>query len=186
MLGYDAFVASFLHLCYLNRDSDDAAIAMEDFVIASGVLILCALILIGLLIAMIATVYTWKKGLSRQKTTVQPFFVDLAASQAQQYPPPVYAERKSDHIFVCTAFSQCPLGGCPAEWRGPLLWPVVAMRLWAIVDATGENRPACRKGLSPVYSQLSCYQFPDPQRDEHLGWVIGRPQRESNPRPREW
>uniref|UniRef100_A0A914XCR5 Cytochrome P450 n=1 Tax=Plectus sambesii TaxID=2011161 RepID=A0A914XCR5_9BILA len=49
------------------------------------------------------------------------------------------------------------------------------MRFWAMVDATGENRPACREGLSPVYSQLSCYQFPDPQRDEHLGWVMGRP-----------
>uniref|UniRef100_A0A914XK08 Uncharacterized protein n=1 Tax=Plectus sambesii TaxID=2011161 RepID=A0A914XK08_9BILA len=83
-------------------------------------------------------------------------------------------------------YSQCPLGGYPAEWRVPLVWPVVAMRLWAIVDATGENRPACRKGLSPIYSQLSCYQFPDPQRDEHLGWVIGRPQRGSNPRPRDW
>uniref|UniRef100_A0A914WT49 Uncharacterized protein n=1 Tax=Plectus sambesii TaxID=2011161 RepID=A0A914WT49_9BILA len=40
-----------------------------------------------------------------------------------------------------------------------------------MVDATGKNRPACREGLSPVYSQHSCYQFPDPQRDEHLGWL---------------
>uniref|UniRef100_A0A914UV40 Receptor ligand binding region domain-containing protein n=1 Tax=Plectus sambesii TaxID=2011161 RepID=A0A914UV40_9BILA len=51
-------------------------------------------------------------------------------------------------------FSQCPLGGCPAEWRGPLLWPVVAMRLWTIGDATGENRPACRKGLSPEIKSI--------------------------------
>uniref|UniRef100_A0A914UQQ7 Fibrinogen C-terminal domain-containing protein n=1 Tax=Plectus sambesii TaxID=2011161 RepID=A0A914UQQ7_9BILA len=49
-----------------------------------------------------------------------------------------------------------------------------------------EHRPACREGLSPVHSQHSCYQFPDPRRDEHLGWVRGRPQRESNPRPRDW
>uniref|UniRef100_A0A914XBM9 Uncharacterized protein n=1 Tax=Plectus sambesii TaxID=2011161 RepID=A0A914XBM9_9BILA len=68
-------------------------------------------------------------------------------------------------------YLQCPLSGCPAGWRGSLLWPVVAMRFWAMVDATGENRPACREGLSPVYSQLSCYQFPDLQRDEHFGWV---------------
>uniref|UniRef100_A0A914WUW0 Hydantoinase/oxoprolinase N-terminal domain-containing protein n=1 Tax=Plectus sambesii TaxID=2011161 RepID=A0A914WUW0_9BILA len=34
--------------------------------------------------------------------------------------------------------------------------------------------------------QHSCYQFPDPRRDEHLGWVRGRPQRELNPRPRDW
>uniref|UniRef100_A0A914W219 Uncharacterized protein n=1 Tax=Plectus sambesii TaxID=2011161 RepID=A0A914W219_9BILA len=115
MLGYDAFVASFLHLCYLNRDSDDAAIAMEDFVIASGVLILCALILIGLLIAMIATVYTWKKDLSRQKTTVQPFFVDLAASQAQQYPPPVYAEHLTTSVTQEERVHNCLRTGHPIE-----------------------------------------------------------------------
>uniref|UniRef100_A0A914VAL2 Neurotransmitter-gated ion-channel ligand-binding domain-containing protein n=1 Tax=Plectus sambesii TaxID=2011161 RepID=A0A914VAL2_9BILA len=56
--------------------------------------------------------------------------------------------------------SQCPISGCPAEWRGPLLWPVVAMRLWAIVDATGEHRPACREGLSPVYAQLAATNSP--------------------------
>uniref|UniRef100_A0A914W7I4 Uncharacterized protein n=1 Tax=Plectus sambesii TaxID=2011161 RepID=A0A914W7I4_9BILA len=78
---------------------------------------------------------------------------------------------RARYILVCTAIRSVRLGGCPAEWRGPLLWPVVAMRLWAMVDATGENRPACREGLSPIYLQLSCYQFPDPQRDEHLGWV---------------
>uniref|UniRef100_A0A914VUD3 Uncharacterized protein n=1 Tax=Plectus sambesii TaxID=2011161 RepID=A0A914VUD3_9BILA len=48
-----------------------------------------------------------------------------------------------------------------------------------------EHRPARREGLSPACSQHSCYQFPDPRRDEQLGWVRGRPQRESNPRPRD-
>uniref|UniRef100_A0A914VNV1 Uncharacterized protein n=1 Tax=Plectus sambesii TaxID=2011161 RepID=A0A914VNV1_9BILA len=76
-------------------------------------------------------------------------------------------------------YSQCPLSGCPAGWWGPLLWPVVAIRHWTMVGATGR----ASAGLSPVYSQHSCYQFPDPRRDEHLGWVRGRPQRELNPRP---
>uniref|UniRef100_A0A914XLW7 F-box domain-containing protein n=1 Tax=Plectus sambesii TaxID=2011161 RepID=A0A914XLW7_9BILA len=30
-------------------------------------------------------------------------------------------------------YSQCTLSGCPAGWRGPLLWPVVAMRHWAML-----------------------------------------------------
>uniref|UniRef100_A0A914WBZ6 NADH:ubiquinone reductase (H(+)-translocating) n=1 Tax=Plectus sambesii TaxID=2011161 RepID=A0A914WBZ6_9BILA len=81
------------------------------------------------------------------------------------------------------SLSQCSLSGCPAEWRSPLLWPVFALRLWVMIDATGENHPGCREGLSLVYSQLSYYQFLDPQRDEHLGWVRGHPQWELNPRP---
>uniref|UniRef100_A0A914WR00 Uncharacterized protein n=1 Tax=Plectus sambesii TaxID=2011161 RepID=A0A914WR00_9BILA len=83
--------------------------------------------------------------------------------------------------LVCTAIRSVRFSGCPAGWRGPLFWPNVAMRHWAMVDATGR----ASAGLSPVYSQHSCYQFPDPRRDEHLGWVKGRPQRESNPRPRD-
>uniref|UniRef100_A0A914V4N3 Uncharacterized protein n=1 Tax=Plectus sambesii TaxID=2011161 RepID=A0A914V4N3_9BILA len=43
-------------------------------------------------------------------------------------------------------YSQCPLSGCPAGWRGPLLWPVVAMRHWAMVDATGRASAGLSRG----------------------------------------
>uniref|UniRef100_A0A914XNF0 G-protein coupled receptors family 1 profile domain-containing protein n=1 Tax=Plectus sambesii TaxID=2011161 RepID=A0A914XNF0_9BILA len=43
-------------------------------------------------------------------------------------------------------FSQCPLSGCPAGLRGPLFWPVVAMRHWAMVDAMGRASAGLSRG----------------------------------------
>uniref|UniRef100_A0A914V3L7 Zinc transporter ZIP11 n=1 Tax=Plectus sambesii TaxID=2011161 RepID=A0A914V3L7_9BILA len=93
----------------------------------------------------------------------------------------------SEKVRVCTAIRSVRLAFIALFAAFAFCWSVREPAIWIATGEypVGRRMPVNRDVVSVELSQRSCYQFPDPRRDGHLGWVMGRPQRELNSRPRD-